>query len=266
MNTVFLGLVAILSAFAADGAQAQILQPHIVGSSDSLATVTMLKAFLQKRGNLLDSVLIAKTFLATVIVRRSAGSHRVMESFTRTDGGFEKVGEDFDIDEFGVVPSVQWFSVDSTKINALLYRFDAAAEGLAQSRVYNNVRGRWTLTYKDPQMTCTAAELRDIGTHKVLVRFTNDVSPSDCEAPCDVYVQDNAGIEPAWAELWVWDRVRWRPSSSPDPGFYKRLAAEYRRAATLVRTQGVTVCGGRANAMAQALDRFAQRANAYAAP
>lgn len=233
---------------------------------DSSAMLAALQSNLAKRGWRLDSVLFARDSFTTVLVRRAASPARILESFRQTRMGFEQIGQPFDVSQLGVIPTVRWFSVTDSRTDALLYRFDAAVEGFAQSRVYNEVAGRWRLTYHDAPATCTPAELRQIDGKNVLIRFTDDVNSQDCEAPCDIYVRETVGVEPAWAELWVWKKAQWVASRSPDHDFSKHLAAEYRRAAKLVRTEGLSLCRDQTGRMSNTLETFARRAESLLSP
>jgi len=232
---------------------------------DSSATLAALQSDLGKRGWRLDSVLFARDSFATVLVRRTSSAARILKSFRQTRVGFEEIGQPLNVSQLGVIPTVRWFSVTDSRTDALLYRFDAAVEGFAQSQVYNEVAGRWRLTYRDAPATCTPAELRRMDGKNVLIRFS-DVNSPDCEAPCDMYVRETIGVEPAWAEILVWKKAQWVTSRTSDHDFSRHLASEYRRAAKLVRTEGLSSCRGEAGRMSNALETFARRAEGLLSP
>ena len=238
------------------------------GSADSAQAGQLPRAalaYLAAHHLVLDTILANKATLWALGVRRDKRrEQRYLAALDVSDTVARPLAPPVPLADFEPYPDTQWFSYGDDATTGLWYAFDAASEGVAESRVFELRGGRLHLTFQDGR-TCKPAELRREGRKLLLLSYTEFLE-ADCEAECSVRIQETVGVEPAWITLQEWRAGSWHPLTELAPVLARTLAEGYRKAARYVASGQATWCGGRNGAIESKLLAWETRADQMATP
>ncbi|GAC1651949.1 MAG: hypothetical protein NVS4B6_28230 [Mycobacterium sp.] len=166
--------------------------------------------------------------------------------------------------DFEPYPSAKWFSYSGDALDGLVYAFDAAVEGGAGARVFQIRGGALHQTFMDLPAVCKPAEVRNDGSHLLLLAYTTFIDQVDCEAECTVLLREDVGVEPAWLDVLEWRGTAWRPASRRLPTLYKTLAEGYRKAVLFTVSAKGDRCSSGGDSRTKQLEAWALRAERLA--
>lgn len=230
-----------------------------------------LRTAVSSSGFIYDSIRSQSPSLFAVEVRRPRDDARLLFVYSRTSSGFVHIGQ-FEMGADGLYPTVKFFTVKFSETTpslaeSVFLSFDHAAEGVVGSQAFV-VRGQQlTQTFRDSAYVCRPAELKDVNRDGMaeIVRYGISLDQSDCESTCSVMLREDAGVEPAWAEVLSWNGQQWSAAGEPvSTTFYADMAQRYRAAVSYVDSLSAPACRRTAVRYQRELARWADSASALA--
>lgn len=198
-----------------------------------------VRAFLERHGFLLDSALAVDETDVAVLARKRGVPDTFYVAAVRVRGNsaaFLVAPEQLELPS--ALPEVKWGRLTPTPTKVLMYRYDAAVEGLADAKIHVIRDGRVVSTTTDSDVVCVPAELRDVNGDGIveLVSYPEDPLQRNCANQCQSMLWREFEIEPAWVRVRAWEGDHWSDAGRRHAAFYAELARRYARAAEWLAT------------------------------